>query len=129
MDSKPVDQNASTSNSPATDSTRAPLVIATLLQLGFTLRYAWAYWELVRTGSTSLLTALISLLSCILLYNSVIRHLAGKSAQWGLVVVTVGLVWSFLKWGPGNLWSYPFLFGAIVGTVTWALSLKASKRA
>lgn len=121
MDSKPAEQVA--------DSTRAPLAIATLLQAGFTATHASAYWELVVTGSVALLTALISLLSCLLLYGGVVRHLMGKSAQWSLMVAAVGLVWSFLKWGSGNLGSYPFLFGAIVGTVAWALSLKALRRA
>ena len=119
----------STPAQPTTDSTRAPLAIATLLQAGFTATYASAYWEMVTTGSMSLLTALISLLACLLLYSGVARHLIGKPAQWSVMLAAVGLAWSFLKWGAGNLWSYPFLLGAIVGTVAWALSLRASKRA
>lgn len=80
-------------------------------------------------GAMSLLTALVSLLVCLLLYSGVVRHMMGQSAQWSLVLATVGLAWSFLKWGSGNLWSYPFLLGAVVGTVAWALSLKASRLA
>lgn len=121
MNSKPAEHT--------TDSTRAPLAIAALLQAGFAATYASAYWELVATGSVALQTALISLLSCLLLYSGVVRHLMGKPAQWSLMVSAVGLAWSFLKWSPGYLWSYPFLFGAIVGTVAWALSLKASRQA
>ncbi|MGM3276759.1 hypothetical protein [Ralstonia sp. 24A2] len=120
MESTPAQQT--------TDSTRAPLAIATLLQAGFAVTYASAYWEMVRTGSMSLLTALISLLACLLLYSGVVRHLMGKPAQWSAMLAAVGLVWSFLKWGSGNLWSYPFLLGTVIGTVAWALALKASRR-
>ncbi|WP_316682643.1 hypothetical protein [Ralstonia flaminis] len=119
----------STPTQQSTDSTRAPLAIATLLQAGFTATYASAYWDMVRMGAMSLLTALVSLLACLLLYSGVVRHMMGRSAQWSLVLATVGLAWSFLKWGSGNLWSYPFLLGAVVGTVAWALSLKASRLA
>ncbi|MBY4705705.1 hypothetical protein K6V18_11865 [Ralstonia insidiosa] len=121
MESTPAQQT--------TDSTRAPLAIATLLQAGFAATYASAYWETVVTGSMSLLTALISLLACLLLYSGVVRHLMGKPAQWSLMLAAVGLAWSFLEWGSGNLCSYPFLLGAVIGTVAWALALKASRRA
>ena len=78
-------------------------------------------------GAMSLLTALISLLACLVLYSGVVRHMMGRPAQWSLMLAAVGLAWSFLKWGSGNLWAYPFLLGAVIGTVAWALSLKASR--
>ncbi|WP_439893003.1 hypothetical protein ACS7SF_24095 (plasmid) [Ralstonia sp. 25C] len=120
MESTPAQQT--------TDSTRAPLAIATLLQAGFTATYASDYWDMISMGAMSLLTVLISLLACVLLYSGVVRHLMGKPAQWSLMLAAVGLAWSFLEWGPRILWSYPFLLGAIVGTVAWALTLKASRR-
>lgn len=118
----------STPTQQTTDSTRAPLAIATLLQAGFTATYASDYWDMINMGAMSLLTVLISLLACVLLYSGVVRHLMGKPAQWSLMLAAVGLAWSFLEWGPRILWSYPFLLGAIVGTVAWALTLKASRR-
>lgn len=119
MESTPAQQT--------TNSTRALLAIATLLQAGFTATYASAYLEMVRMGAMSLLTALISLLACLVLYSGVVRHMMGRPAQWSLMLAAVGLAWSFLKWGSGNLWAYPFLLGAVIGTVAWALSLKASR--
>lgn len=118
----------STSAQQTTDSTRVPLAIATLLQAGFTASYASDYWDMVSMGAMSLLTVLISLLACLLLYSGVVRHLMGKPAQWSLMLAAVGFAWSFLEWGPRILWSYPFLLGAIVGAVAWALTRKAARR-
>lgn len=128
MASTPQHQHDAAPTVPPTDSsTRIPrdlLGISTAVQAGFTVRYGWAYWELTRVGVTSLLTALISTISCVLLYVGIVRLLTGRRVKHSLLLATTGFAWSFFGWGVRYSWSHPFLLGAIVGTVAWWWAVK-----
>lgn len=132
MDLVPPDQPTSESSLlPRAPSPKVPrdlLVISTSIQAAFAARYGWAYWELTRVGVTSLLTALISIVSCVLLYVGVARLLTGRRVKHSLLLATAGLAWSFFGWNVRYSWSHPFLLGAIIGAVAWWWAVKLAPK-
>lgn len=129
MASAPQDPSTAASTiAPTASPSKVPrdlLIIVTAVQAAYMARYGWAYWELTRTGVTSLLTALISIVSCVLLYVGVFRLLTGRRVRHSLLLAAVGLAWSFFGWNVRFGWSHPFLLGAVIGAFAWWRAVKA----
>jgi len=94
------------------------------LQLLWMLLCAYAYLELVRTGVTSFLTGLGSLVGCILLYVGAVRFTVNAARGNRLFVAAlVCLVWAARGWWgiPISFWG-PYALGSAIAGAGWWFS-------
>jgi hypothetical protein len=97
------------------------IVIALVaIQLLATMRFSYAYLELVRTGAAPVLALLFGFPASICLYVAALFLLSKKPRGKRLfLVAAVGLAVSVRFWGWPYPWSVVALFGAVLGAAGW----------
>jgi hypothetical protein len=94
-----------------------------LLQLVWLLLCMSAYFELVRTGTASLLTGLSGFVGCVLLYVGAARFAANAArGNYFFIASFAFLILSLRGWGIQYFWSYPYILAVVICIAGWWLS-------
>ena len=108
---------------PAAPPSRLPgYLVAALVayQLLATIRHAWAYYELVRTGAAPFLALLLGVPSSLCLYMAAVLLVTTRTRGHRLFLVAgLGLALSVPLWTWPNSWAIVAAFGAVLGGVGW----------